>query len=71
MDQNNQNNQNPELEVNRRNRKDYETLMKESSTNLDGFWDSNSLFVKLILLVLLVIIIVGSVIVIGGYFTTK
>ena len=49
MDQNNQDNQNTELEVNRKNREDYEQLMKESSTNLDGFWDSNNIFVKLIL----------------------
>lgn len=71
MDQNNQENQNTELEVNRKNREDYEQLMKESSTNLDGFWDSNNIFVKLILLVLLVIIVVGSFIILSGYFATK
>ena len=71
MNQNNQENQNTELEVNRKNREDYEQLMKESSTNLDGFWDSNNIFVKLILLVLLVIIVVGSFIILSGYFTTK
>ena len=71
MDQNNQDNQNTELEVNRKNREDYEQLMKESSTNLDGFWDSNNIFVKLILLVLLVIIVVGSFIILSGYFATK
>lgn len=71
MNQNNQENQNTELEVNRRNREDYEQLMKESSTNLDGFWDSNNIFVKVILLVLLVIIVVGSFIILSGYFATK
>ena len=60
-----------ELEFNKKNREDYETLMKESSTDLDGFWDSNNIVVKLILLVLLVIIVVGSIIVFGGYFNTK
>ncbi len=66
-----QNNQSSELEVNKKNREDYENLMQESSTNLDGFWDSNNIFVKIILLVLLLIIIVGSVIVFSGYFTAK
>ena len=56
----NQDNQNDELEVNKKNREDYEQLMKDSSTNLDGFWDSNNLFVKIFLLVLLVIIVGGS-----------
>ena len=60
-----------ELEVNKKNREDYEKLMKDSSTNLDGFWDSNNIFVKLILLVLLVIIVVGSFIILSGYFATK
>lgn len=57
-----------ELEVNKKNREDYEKLMKDSSTNLDGFWDSNNIFVKIFLLVLLVIIIAGSIYILGGYF---
>ena len=27
-----------ELEFNKKNREDYEQLMKDSSTNLDGYW---------------------------------
>ncbi len=57
-----------ELEVNKKNREDYEKLMKDSSTNLDGFWDSNNIFVKIFLLMLLVIIIAGSIYILGGYF---
>ena len=34
--------------------------MKESSTQLDGYWDRNNPFVKLFLLILAVIIIGGS-----------
>lgn len=67
----NQDNQNDELEVNKKNREDYEQLMKDSSTNLDGFWDSNNLFVKIFLLVLLVIIVGGSFFVFLKYFINK
>ena len=67
----NQDNQNDELEVNKKNREDYEQLMKDSSTNLDGFWDSNNLFVKIFLLVLLVIIVGGSFFVFFKYFMNK
>lgn len=52
-------NQTEELEINRKNREDYEKLMKESSTNLDGYWDKNNAFVKLFLLVLALAIIAG------------
>ena len=67
----NQDNQNDELEVNKKNREDYEQLMKDSSTNLDGFWDSNNLFVKIFLLVLLVIIVGGSFFFFFLYFMNK
>ncbi len=66
MDENNENKE--ELEFNRKNRENYEQLMEESSTKLDGYWDKNNLFVKLLLLGLLVIIVVGSIIVFGAYF---
>ena len=60
-----------ELEFNKHNREDYEQLMKESSTNLDGYYDKNNMFVKIFLFVLLVIIAVGSFIVISTYLSTK
>ena len=50
-----------ELEINKKNREDYENLMKESSTNLDGYWDKNNPFVKIILLVLGIIIVLGAI----------
>ena len=50
---------NQELEVNRKNREDYENLMKSSSTQLDGYWDSNNIFVKIILGILGIIIVCG------------
>ena len=56
-----------ELEINRQNREEYEKLMEESSTQLDGYWDKNNWFVKVLLFVLLGIIIVGSIIVFAGY----
>ncbi len=49
-----------ELDFNKQKREDYEGLMKESSTQLDGYWDSRNPMVKIVLLVLAVIIIVGS-----------
>ena len=50
-----------ELDVNRKNREDYEQLMKDSSTNLDGYWDKSNPFVRILLLVLGIIIICGVV----------
>ena len=66
-----QNNHEKELEVNKKNREDYEKLMKESSTNLDEFWDSKNILVKLILLFLLSVIVVGSVMIFVTYYKTK
>ena len=60
-----------ELEVNRKNRENYEQLMKESSTQLDGYWDSNNPFVKILLIGLFVLIVVGAVAILVPYFTNK
>ena len=49
-----------ELEVNKKNREDFEELMKESSSNKDMYWDKNSPAVKLVLLIIRAIILVGS-----------
>lgn len=49
-----------ELEFNKKNREDFENLMADSSTNLDGYWDKNNPFVKLFLLILLVVIVLGA-----------
>lgn len=48
-----------ELEFNKKNREEYEKLMEESSTKLDGYWDKNDPIVKIILLILAVIIVGG------------
>lgn len=58
-----------ELDINRKNREGYEQLMKESSTQLDGYWDINNPFVKAILIGLLVVIAIGSIVIFGSYFT--
>ena len=50
---------NEELEFNKKNREDYEKLMEESSTRLDGYWDKNNPIVKIILLFLAIIIVAG------------
>lgn len=67
MQQNNDN----ELEVNKKNREDYEKLMKESSTQLDGYWDKDNVFVKVLLFGLIVVIVVGALIVLVPFFTAK
>lgn len=73
MDTNNnfETNQNEELDINRKNREDYEKLMKESSTNLDGYWDKNNAFVKLFLLVLALAIIAGVAYYVIMYLSSK
>lgn len=58
-----------ELDINRKNREGYEQLMKESSTQLDGYWDINNPFVKVVLIGLLVVIAIGTIIIFGSYFT--
>lgn len=49
-----------ELDVNKKNREDFEELMKESSTKKDMYWDSNNPAVKIVLLIIGTIILVGS-----------
>lgn len=60
-----------ELDFNKQKREDYEGLMKESSTQLDGYWDSRNPMVKILLLVLAVIIIAGSAYYIMTYLGSK
>ncbi len=71
MNTENQNNLDTELDVNRQKREDYENLMKQSSTQLDGYWDKNNAFVKLLLLVLGLIIVAGVVWCIMTYMSMK
>lgn len=63
-------NNGPELEFNKKNRENYETLMTESSTKLDGYWDKNNPFVMLVLLILGVVIVVGLVYYVLAYLGT-
>ena len=48
-----------EVDINKKNREDFEELMKESSTKKDAYWDSNNPAVKVVLLAIGTIIIVG------------
>lgn len=64
-------NEKQELEVNRRNREDYEQLMADSSTKLDGYWEKDNWFVKALLIGLLIIIVVGTIVVFGAYFSSN
>jgi hypothetical protein len=60
------NDENKEVDINKKNREDYEELIKESSTKKDMYWDKNDPAVKMILLFIGIIIIVGS-----AYFIIK
>ena len=55
----NQEDNHKETDINRQHREDYEKLIDESKTNLDGYWDKNNPFVKILLYVLGIIIIGG------------
>ena len=55
------NNENQELEVNKKKREEFEQLMKDSSTKTEDYWDKNNLFVRLLLLVLGIIIVLGVI----------
>ncbi len=59
LDENKKSTPTTELDINRKNRENYENLMKDSSTQLDGYWDKNNVFVKLLLGVLGIIIVAG------------
>lgn len=54
------NGENDELDVNKKNKEDFEELMKESSTKKDMYWDSNNPAVRIVLLIVGAIILVGS-----------
>jgi len=60
---------NEETEINKQHREDYEKLIEESSKNLDGYWDRNNPFVKILLFALFIIIILGVIYYCMAYFT--
>lgn len=62
------NDNNNELDVNKQKREEYEQLMKDSSTNLDGYWDKNNIFVRVLLLCLAAIVILGVIYYAVAYF---
>ena len=55
-----------DLDFNKKNRDDYENLMADSSTQLDGYWDRKNPFVIIVLLFLLGIIIFGTIFLVIG-----
>ncbi len=56
------NEENKELEVNKKNSDDYNKLMNESSTNIDRYyWDRKNPIIKILLLILFFAIVLGSI----------
>lgn len=53
-----------QLEINARKAEEFQQLMKDSSTNLDDYYDKNNPVVLIILLILGAFIVIGSIIVI-------
>lgn len=56
-------NDNNEIDVNKRNSEHYETLMKEAGVNLDSYWDKNNIFVRIVLIGLAIFIVIGVLLV--------
>lgn len=56
-------NDNNEVDVNKRNSEHYETLMKEAGVNLDSYWDKNNIFVRIVLIGLAIFIVIGVLLV--------
>ena len=56
-----------EIDINKKNREDFEELMKESSSKKDMYWDRNNPFVKALLGLVGLIILVGSAYIIFKY----
>ena len=65
------NDENSQVEINKKNKEDFENLMKESSINKDGYWDKKNPIVKFILTILGLAIIVGAIYYITIYFLNK
>ncbi|MBQ3297468.1 MAG: hypothetical protein IJG97_01540 [Bacilli bacterium] len=61
-------NENKELDVNKEKREEYEKLMQDSSTQLEGYYDKKNPFVILLLLILGSIIILGVIYYVVAYF---
>ena len=53
------NDENKDLEVNKKNREDFENLMKETETNKDNYWDKNDPIVKALLGFIGLVILAG------------
>lgn len=62
-------NENNEVESNVKNREEYEKMMEEAAPNLDGYWDKNNPFVKILLLLLALLIIGGVAYYVIAYFS--
>ena len=65
------NDENSQVEINKKNKDDFENLMKESSINKDGYWDKKNPIVKFILTILGLAIIAGAIYYITIYFLNK
>ena len=57
---------NKNVDINKKNKEDYEELINNSKQNLDTYWDKDNKFIKLLLCVLAIIIIIGLT-----YYTIK
>lgn len=54
---------NNDVDVNKKNSEHYESVMRDASVNLDSYWDSNNIVVRLVLIGLAIFIVVGVLLV--------
>ena len=60
-----------ELDVNRKNRENYEKLMEASSTKTDDYWDRDNIFIKIVLGILGIIIVIGVIYYVTTYLGSR
>lgn len=60
-----------ELEVNKKNREEFERLMDNAANKHDSYWDKSNPVVKLILWLLLILIVLGTLYYIISWYSFK
>lgn len=57
--------------VNRKNKEEFQNIMDSSSRNLDGYWDKNNIFIKIITYIIWIFAILGVLYYLILWFSNK
>lgn len=57
--------------VNRKNKEEFQNIMDNASRNLDGYWDKNNIFIKLITYIIWTFAILGVLYYLVLWFSNK